>query len=340
MSIQRLSALLICASAPALGHHSVAVNFDAGTTVEVEGEITNIAWRNPHILFTLRTTDGSGEEWDLETHSLSIMRRLNAAEPFVDIGDRVTVAGWPLRRGQGMFVNNMLLPSGEEFVFKFEVEPSDLRWSDRMWGTTERWFAESGDTSAEERGIFRVWSTTLAGGAFYFWLPEYPLTEAALTRKATFDPAVDDPLLNCGLKGMPGLMGNPYPMEFHDRGDIIELLIEEYDSVRTIYMNAATAPAPTASIMGYSIGRWDGDTLVVETTHLNWGHFHGRGIIVTDQLRLVERFTPTEGGGRLEYKLTATDPGTFTELVSQDRSWVWLPDVSVEAYGCQLRDEA
>jgi hypothetical protein len=340
MWFQRFSVLLVCASAPALAHHSVPVNFDAGTTVEVAGEITNVAWRNPHILFTLRATDGSGEEWELETHSLSIMRRLNAAEPFVEIGDRVTVAGWPARRGQGMFVNNMLLPNGEEFVFKFEVEPSDLRWSDRMWGTTDRWFAESGDTSAEERGIFRVWSTTLAGGAFRFWLPEYPLTQRALVGKAAFDMAVDDPLLNCGLKGMPGIMGAPYPMEFHDRGDIIELRIEEYDSLRTIYMNPATAPSPTGSIMGYSSGSWDGDTLVVETTNLNWGHFHGRGIIVTDQLRLVERFTPTEGGGRLEYELTITDPGTFTESVSQGRSWVWLPDVRVEPYECKLRDEA
>jgi hypothetical protein len=107
------------------------------------------------------------------------MRRLGAAGPFIHVGDSVKVAGWPSRRGEGMFVNNMLLPSGEEFVFDFGAEPADLRWSDPMWGSNENWFAEGGDSSAEERGIFRVWSTTLAGGGAFFFQRAYPLTEAA-----------------------------------------------------------------------------------------------------------------------------------------------------------------
>ena len=335
MRILRLGVALAFVSVPVFAHHSVVTNFDSNTTIEVEGEITEIQWRNPHIIFELTTTDGEDAEWHLETHSLSIMRRMDAVEPFVEIGDRVTVAGWPARRGQGMFVNNTLLPSGEEFVFMFEAEPSDLRWSNRMWGTNERWFAESGDSSAAGRGIFRVWSTTLAGGKFFFWLPEYPLTEEAQANKAAFDPTTEDPLLNCGLKGMPGIMSAPYPMEFHDRGDTIELNLEEYDTLRTIYMNPATTPEPTASILGHSTGRWNGQTLVVETSHVNWGHLQGRGVLLSDSVELVERFTPTEEGGRLEYELTVTDPTAFTEPVVMNKSWVWLPDVNVEEYNCQ-----
>jgi hypothetical protein len=203
-----------------------------------------------------------------------------------------------------------------------------------MWGTTDNWFAESGDSSAAERGIFRVWSTTLAGGAFFFWLREYPLTEEAQAKKDAFDPATENPLLNCGLKGMPGIMGAPYPMEFHDHGDTIQLRLEEYDSLRTIYMNSETVPAPTPSILGHSTGHWDGETLVVETSHLNWGHLQGRGIMLSDQVRLLERFTPTESGGRLEYELTVTDPTAFTEPVTMSKSWVYLPDVRVEPYEC------
>ena len=333
MWIHRVIVLVAFMSAPALAHHSVPVNYNPGETVQVEGEVSAIAWRNPHIAFTLTAADGS--EWELSTHSLSIMRRMGAAEPFVGIGDPVKAAGWPARRGQGMFVNNMLLPSGEEFVFKFEAEPADLIWSDQMWGTTSRWFAESGDSSAEELGIFRVWSSTLAGGNFIsFWLDEYPLTEGARARRAAFDPATEDPLLNCGLKGMPGIMGNPYPFQFHDRGDIIELQIEEYDTVRTIYLNPAAAPESVASILGHSIGRWDGDTLEVETTHANWGHLQGRGILLSDDLRMLERFTLTESGGRLEYELTMTDLYAFTAPVALTKSWVYLPDVRVEPYNC------
>jgi len=339
MRFRPLIALLILFSGPALAHHSVPANFDPAITMQIEGEITAIEWRNPHILFTLTATDGSRAEWDLETHSLSIMRRLNAAKPFVEIGDQVKVSGWPSRRGQGMFVNNMLLPSGEEFVFKFEAEPSDLIWSDRMLGTTENWFAESGDVSAEERGIFRVWSTSMAGGEPFFWLPEYPLTPEARVMKDAFDPVSDDPLLDCGLKGMPGIMGAPYPIEFHDRGERIELRLEEYDTLRIINLNPETAPEPMASILGYSTGRWEGETLVVETSHLNWGHLQGRGVIVSDEMELVERFTPTENGGRLEYEITVTDPSTFTEPVVMDKSWLYLPNVRVELYACTRRNE-
>ena len=117
-------------SLAASAHHSVTGNFDAGTTIEVEGEITGIRWRNPHVAFTLTAINDSGEEeqWDIETHSLSIMRRMDVVEPFIEVGDRVRVAGWPaLRSTHGMFVNNMLLPSGEEFVFHFTPEPADLR---------------------------------------------------------------------------------------------------------------------------------------------------------------------------------------------------------------------
>ena len=332
MRRQRYFVLLGLVSAPAIAHHSVAANYVPSRTVQLEGEITAVAWRNPHITFTVTVTDGA--EWELATHSLSIMRRLDAVEPFVEIGDQVKVAGWPSRRGQGMFVNNMLLPSGEEFVFKFEAEPADLIWSDRMWGTTERWFAESGDSSAEGRGIFRVWSSTLAGGAFFIWRDEYPLTEGAEARRAAFNPGTDDPLLNCGLKGMPGIMSNPYPIEFHDRGEIIELRLEEYDTVRTIYLSPDSAPQPTPSILGHSMGRWDGDALVIETTHINWGHMQGRGILLSDDLHLLERFMPVEAGGRLEYEITMTDPFAFTEPVTLTKSWVYLPDVRVEPYEC------
>ena len=336
MLIRSLIIMLALTSASAFAHHSVAVNFDSNKLVEAEGTIIKVSWQNPHILFTISVADGT--EWELETHSLSIMRRMDSPESFVEIGDIVKVAGWPARQGLGMFVNNMLLPSGEEFVFKFQAEPSDLIWSDRMWSAGNKWFVETGDTSAEALGIFRVWSSTLQGGQYSLWLQEYPLIEEAKALKAAFNPAFDNPLSSCQLKGMPAIMGNPYPLQFHDRGDVIELKIEEYDSVRTIYMNPETAGEPTASIMGHSIGHWEDKMLVVETSHINWGHFRGRGVILSDQVTTLERFTPTESGAKLEYEVTVTDATAFTEPVTMAKTWVWIPENQVEPYECKLRE--
>ncbi len=327
---------LVLIGVPASAHHSVAASFDPERTVEAEGVITAVAWRNPHILFTLRTADGS--EQILDSHSLSIMRRIGAAEPFVEVGDTVKAAGWPSRRGAGMFVNNMLLPSGEEFVFDFTPEPADLRWSDRMWGSNENWFAESGDESDAERGIFRVWSTTLAGGGAFFMRPPFPMTDEAQAFNDAFDMTTDDPLFNCAPKGVPAIMSNPYPIEFVDSGDTIEVRIEEYDLLRTIYMNAEATPASSASLLGHSVGHWDGETLVVETTRVNWGHLNGRGVPMSEEAVIVERFTPTDNGGRLEYEVTVTDPRNLTETLVMGKSWVYLPDVRVEPYDCTLRE--
>jgi len=324
----------------AVAHHSVGGNYDSSNTIELEGEITDIFWRNPHVGFTLAASDDSGRvvEWELSTHSLSIMRRMDVREPFVAVGDHVKAAGWPARRGNGMFVNNMLLPSGEEFVFSFGAKPADLRWSDRLWGTNARWYADSGESSQADRGIFRVWSTTLAGGDWSIWLHDYPLTAEARFAQEAFDPIRDDPLRNCALKGMPAAMSAPYPMQFVDHGDTIALRLEEYDAERTIYMNPATTPDPRASILGHSVGRWEGTSLVVETTAIDWGHFDGRGIRTTPALRLLERFSPAADGSRLDYEITVTDPEIFTVPVTMRKAWVWLPDVQIEPYECTNRD--
>ena len=338
MRIRIVIGLVFAAALPSgtVAHHSVGGNFDPNMTIEIEGEITGIHWRNPHVKFTLAVAGDGGEveQWEIETHSLSIMRRMSVADPFVEIGDRVKAAGWPaLRAPNGMFVNNMLLPSGEEFVFEFTAEPADLRWSDRLWGTNDRWFAEAGDTSGAEQGLFKVWSTTFAGGKGFFWLREYPLTEAARASIAAYNPEVDDPLLDCATKGMPAIMGAPYPIEFVDEGDTIALRIEEYDLRRMIHLEPQTDD-PEPSIQGYSAGRWEGDTLVVETTAINWGHFDTRGIPLTDDAVVVERFTPNEDASELAYEITVTDPATFSEPVVMDKAWVWLPDVTIAPYEC------
>ncbi len=337
----RLHALLVLLLLPlaALGHHSFATTFDLSRTIELDGEVTAVLWRNPHVGLTLRTTDGDGAvaEWNLETHSLSILRRMDITDPFFAVGDQVKVAGYPARRAaDGMFVTHMLLPSGEEFVFQFGSEPAALRWSDRAWGETNSWFVDSGDASAAERGLFRVWSTSLSsevGG--WFWLPSYPLTESAQASLDAWDPYTDNPIANCAPKGMPHIMSQPYPLEFIDEGDQIILRLEEYDTVRTIHMNdAARNVRVRPSPLGYSVGAWEDSTLVVHTTGVNYGHFDSDGIRLSDNVDIVERFSPVEGGSRLNYAMTVTDETTFTEPLVLTKAWVWLPAVTLERYAC------
>ena len=322
-----------------LAHHSVAAWFDQSRITELEGELLELRWQNPHVLFTIRSTGETGEEilWDVETFTVSGVRRWGITPDIFTVGERLRVAGNPSKRAEhGIFVRHILLSTGEELIFG-SGEP---RWSDQSVLASDLLPDEEGAGSDPSKGIFRVWGTA-AGTPFL--LPElsnpelafttYPLTDSARSVLEAFDTVEDDPTNNCVPKGMPTIMEQPYPMEFVDQGDVILLHIEEYDLVRTIHMSAGDEPQ-AASPLGYSVGRWEGRDLMVTTTNVNWGHFDTVGIPLSDAVEIVERFTPSDDGARLDYHVTVTDPATFTEPVEIGKHWIWSPGVEVEPFEC------
>ena len=327
---------------PAAGfaHHSVAAWFDQSQMIEFEGELVELRWQNPHVLFTIRTTDQSGVDtlWNVETFTVSGVRRWGITPDILAVGERFRVAGNPAWRDEnGIFVRHILLSNGEELIFGGNTTP---RWADQTVLASDLLPDRDGAVSADERGIFRVWGTAVYTP---FLLPElhnpglahtdYPLTASARVQLEAFDVVADDPTNNCVPKGMPAIMEQPYPMEFIDRGDVIELHIEEYDLRRMIYMQPVAEPTQHTHL-GHSVGRWEGDDLIVTTTHVNWGHFDTVGIPASDQIEMVERFTPSDDFSRLNYTMTVTDPITFTEPVTIGKHWIWSPGVEVEPFEC------
>jgi hypothetical protein len=349
MKIPSISLLVIAVSFVLLpsfasAHHSFAATFDRKQVTELEGEITKIQWRNPHIRFSLLTIDDQGQEriYDIEGHALSIMRRMGVSKDAISDGDKVRVAGHPaIRKPDSMFVLNVLLPTNEEIV----LDPMGTsRWTENI-GTTEIWQASQDDAQAQNEGIFTMWSTTFADpNGFPF--PEifdlslvyrYPLTDVAKEALAAFNPETDLPTQNCAPKGMPTIMEQPYPMELIDQGDTLLLRMEEYDMIRTIYMDE-TEPREDIpdSLLGYSTGHWDGNSLVVRTTDTTWRHFNTVGIPLSEGAGIVERFTPSENGKRLDYSLTVTDDRIFTEPVEVTKFWLSLPGTEIKPYECIL----
>ena len=155
----------------AAAHHSFASNFDVHTMNELEGEIADLRWKNPHVLFTIKTTDAQGNEvlYNIESHSLSIMRRTNISSDALNVGDKVKIAGHPARRtANSMFVQHLLLPSGKEIVFDPFSQP---RWAENV-GTTAKWLATTDDAQDERTGVFRVWSTSFEDLSVAFPFPE------------------------------------------------------------------------------------------------------------------------------------------------------------------------
>ena len=321
----------------ALGHHAANTYFDVTTIIEVRGVIIDVKWQNPHIGFTLKTGKADGEErvWSVESNSVSTLRQLGVTPDLLRIGDVVTVAGWPPRQaGNRMAGNHVLLPGGQELVLRGSGEKYFSEGSDQRYTVADIDARESAD--AADLGLFRVWST-IAGDPNQdrFWEQGYPLTEAAIAGQAAWDPVADNPAIRCEPKGMPSIMDPPYPMELTDQGDVIVIRQEEFDTVRTVYMNPGDVQSdPEPSLLGNSVGHWEGDTLVVSTSHISWPIFDTRGVPQSFQARYEERFTVSENGKRLNYTIDITDPVNFTEPIRLDRFWLWMEESQVEPYNC------
>ena len=120
-----------------------------------------------------------------------------------------------------------------------------------------------------------------------------------------------DPEVFCYLPGVPRATYMPYPFQIFQSESGILITYEYAGAVRDVYMKDP-GPPPVESWMGQSVGRWEGETLVVEVTGLNdrtWfdrsGNFH------SGKLRVVERYTRVSPD-HLSYEATIEDPEVFT----------------------------
>lgn len=122
---------------------------------------------------------------------------------------------------------------------------------------------------------------------------------------------VDDPEIKCFMPGVPRATYLPYPFQIVQGSSTILLTYAYAGAVRTVRMGDAPK-SPSDSWMGWSVGHWDGDTLVIDVTGFNdqtWldraGDYH------TDALHVVERYTP-RSRDIMNYEATIEDPSMFS----------------------------
>lgn len=276
--------------AEAHAHHSYA-EYDDTRLEEIEGTLVRAALQNPHVRFGVQGIDQNGQPvtWDLEITSLNWLQRLEIPPELFRIGSRVKFAGWPSKRSpERMYALNMLAANGQEVLLFRTAAP---RWNSTTIGfgaEQAQSFYSAGVANAAP--LFHVWASVLDEPAMSFRASApLVLTEAARAAVAALDPLSDPSIDGCTPKGMPRLMSQPPPMELIDRGGIIQLRMEEYDTVRTIHMSGAEDPeTQPRTPLGYSVGRWDGTTLVVETTRVSANLLNANGVPLGSSARFVE----------------------------------------------------
>ncbi|MGI4880539.1 MAG: hypothetical protein ACRYG4_23995 [Janthinobacterium lividum] len=168
-----------------------------------------------------------------------------------------------------------------------------------------------------------------------------PLTPAAAATAAAFEAGkgkgenLQTDAANCVPPGMPQIMRMPYPIEFIYSPGRVTIAAETYSQVRRIYTDGRPLPAdPDPAYNGWSIGHWDGDTLVVDTIGLNARTSILPGIHPTDQARIRERFHLVKPDVLL-VETEITDPTVFAQPFELKQAYVRKRDWQIREYVCQ-----
>ena len=142
---------------------------------------------------------------------------------------------------------------------------------------------------------------------------EIPYLPAALAKKKenAENWLSRDPEVKCFLPGVPRMMYMPYPIQIVQGRETIMMASEFASASRTVRMNAKDK-SPTDAWMGWSVGRWEGDTLIIDVTdQIPQTWFDRAGNYHSEALKVVERYTLADRN-TINYEATLEDPKVFS----------------------------
>ena len=158
---------------------------------------------------------------------------------------------------------------------------------------------------------------------------------AELFQKRLDSTGADEPAAHCKPGGLPHVDASPVPFKIVQTDNLILLLYEEDTVFRQVFLDGRK-PVEDAvpRYLGYSTGRWDGATLVVDTVGLNDLHrLDAMGHPLSEKLHLTERFRRIDSG-HLSVEITIDDPGAYTKPFSYTVTSTLVPDEDLLEYFC------
>lgn len=165
--------------------------------------------------------------------------------------------------------------------------------------------------------------------------PQLTPAYAARRQELAARGAEDNDTANCLPPGMPGIMGQPYPMEFLLTPGKVTIVIEAYTQVRHIYTDGRPLPTdPDPKFFGTSVGKWEGDTLVVETVGFSPITQLAANTPHSDKMRITERFRLT-APDVMTIETTVNDPEALTAPWTSSRTLVRHRDWTISEYICE-----
>ena len=294
-------------ASPARAHHSFAAEFDANQVIQLEGVITRFQRVRPHARTFMDVTDENGEV---------VIWELQAGGANVEIGDRVAVEGYMHRRGRNsVYVRSISVNDSPPRTTGFQAAADDGVRQGR--GPVEDWktFTEisAGYDNNYPFDITGDWNDRYRFRLTVDDLEPKPIPFTAEGRRIFEENQQfgKDPALRCINLGLARLFGSSTRSKIYDVGPYYLFLYSiAHNAYRTIHMDGRPAPDEhPLTMMGFSTGRWEDGSLIVETTHLKPMWLEGSGHPMSGaQTRLVETYTPSPDGSTMDRVMAIYDP--------------------------------
>jgi hypothetical protein len=359
-----LAAALLLWGSIAWAHHSIAGKFDDKAPLELSGIVTNVDWRNPHVhIFMNVSTRGETLNWAVELESPIVLEADGWSRETLHPGDSIVVKGIRARDGSRQLWGENVRKAGsgvQVFAPKPKVSKTPLaprptpRWPDghpalgALPGTADGYWTDPSKTALVEDGVDVKMDeygllANLEDAAKVAPMQPWAL---ALYRHRQARQLRDDPLfVNCkppgGVRQYQSRFGFQL-LEDRARQRVFVLLGSGNRNYRIIYTDPARKQVGQVGgdddnplYYGRSLGRWEGDTFIVDTIGFNedfW--FTQGGLPHSDLLHLTERFTRTDFE-TLRYEVTVDDPGAYTRTWSASWTLKWNGGAALPAHFCQ-----
>ncbi len=353
---------VLLALAPLGAHHVIAAKFDSAKKVTLRGPVTEVDWANPHVhvFINVAGPDGRPVNWAIELESTVDLHREGWTRNDVRVGDVLSVEGIAARDGskQAWSLSMTNGRTGQRVFFARPIAPPARsgkptpRWPDgqprlgALPGDTGYWASPSATTlvergvtvQADANGLLANIADAPRVAPFQPWA-----RDLYVYRQRNF--LKDDPMfINCLPPGGPRMFQNRYGVQFlenRDRQRIFVMMGGGNRNWRLIYTDGREqkgqiqGDADNPLYFGRAVGRWEGDTLVVDTKDFNERFWFGNGGLPhTHQLHLVERFSRPDFD-TLRYDVTVEDSGAYTRTWSTGWTLSWVPGEDMPEYFCQ-----
>ena len=329
MQLSRVSiAILFLLAMPGFAHHSPS-KYNLAQTVTVTGTLKKVEWSNPHVYIYIEETTPTGarHEWEIECFPPSLLRRMGWTKDTLRVGETLTARGSP----------------GKNPKYK-DLFPSVIKRGDRPLFALADALKETTPQPAKAASLNGVWSTALdmrvmsqaASPAMS------TLTQRGVEARKRYDEDTS-PTSHCIPSPPPLWMITPELKRVTLGKDSILIESEQAGVHRTIHLNGTSHEGALPSIQGHSIGRWEGGTLVVDTSQFAYhgiGNGGGNGISAGvpsgTRKHLIERFTPSADGASLTYSFELTDPEYLAVPRKGSVRWAFNPRAAFTAEKCDL----